>query len=57
VVKFVEMTQKLSQPMSDWPFMTQDYAVTGVNYKGGPREPTDFAVRLAELKDWIATLP
>lgn len=56
-VKLIEVTQKLSQGMSGGPLMTQDHAVVGVIHKGGPDEPRDFAVRLAELKEWFATLP
>lgn len=56
-VKLIEVTQKLSQGMSGGPLMTQDHAVMGVIHKGGPTEPRDFAVRLAELKGWVATLP
>lgn len=56
-VKLIEVTQKLSQGMSGGPLMTQYHEVIGVIHKGGPDEPRDFAVRLAELKGWIATLP
>lgn len=56
-VKLIEVTQKLSQGMSGGPLMAQDHTVMGVIHKGGPEEPRDFAVRLSELKDWLATLP
>ncbi len=56
-VKLIEVTQKLSQGMSGGPLMMGDHSVMGVVHKGGPVEPRDFAVRLSELIDWIATLP
>ena len=37
--------------------MANDYAVMGVIHKGGPDEPRDFAVTLAELKKWVSGLP
>ena len=55
-VNLIEVTQKLSQGMSGGPLMTQDHAVMGVIHKGGPDEPRDFAVTLAELRNWLATL-
>ena len=56
-VNLIEVTQKLSQGMSGGPLMTQDHDVMGVIHKGGPEEPRDFAVMLAELKNWAKTLP
>jgi RNA-directed DNA polymerase len=55
-VELIEVTQKLSQGMSGGPLMTQDHAVIGVIHKGGPDEPRDFSVTLAELKNWVAPL-
>ena len=55
-VNLIEVTQKLSQGMSGGPLMTQDHAVMGVIHKGGPDEPRDFAVTLAELRNWLASL-
>lgn len=51
-VKYVEVTQKLSQGMSGGPLLNDADKVIGVIHKGGPAEQRDFAVDIDELKDW-----
>ena len=53
-VKFIEVTQKLSQGMSGGPLLDIDGAVVGIVHKGGPGEGRDFAIHLDVLNGWLA---
>ncbi len=52
-VKFIEVTQKLTQGMSGGPLLNAAGAVTGIIHKGGPLEGREFAVHISVLEDWL----
>ena len=53
-VKYVEVTQKLSQGMSGGPLIDSGERVVGIIHKGGAGEQRDLAVDVAELIAWYA---
>lgn len=53
-VKYVEVTQKLSQGMSGGPLIDGGERVVGIIHKGGAGEQRDLAVGIAELFAWHA---
>ena len=55
-VKYIEVTQKLSQGMSGGPLINDTDEVIGVIHKGGPTEQRDFAVDIDVLKEWAKEL-
>lgn len=52
-VRYVEVTQKLTQGMSGGPIINQHNEVIGITHKGGPDEGRDLAVKINELTTWI----
>jgi S1-C subfamily serine protease len=53
-VKFIEVTQNLSDGMSGGPLLDNNGTVTGIMHKGGPKEGRNFAVHIEALMDWLA---
>ncbi|MGY4398617.1 RNA-directed DNA polymerase [Sphingomonas sp. UYAg733] len=52
-IQLFEVNFKLAQGMSGGPVVNDQDAVVGITHKGGPHEPRDFAIVIAELRKWI----